>query len=81
MGGKMKAILNFGKGTAFRLSGLLRVHCEAELRVTCYLIEGIQNLLGQKPYGRAETDSWAKLGKETVARAHRRPKWVPHYSA
>jgi hypothetical protein len=24
----------------------------------------------------AETDSRAKFGKETVARAHRRPKWV-----
>jgi hypothetical protein len=30
---------------------------------------------------RAETDSLAKFGKETVARAPRRPKWVPHYSA
>jgi hypothetical protein len=24
-----------------------------------------------------ETDSWANFGKETMARAHRRPKWVP----
>jgi len=30
---------------------------------------------------RAETDSWAKFGKESIAGAHRRPKWVPHYSA
>lgn len=28
----------------------------------------------------AETDSRAKLGEETVAGAHRRPKWVPYYS-
>jgi hypothetical protein len=47
------------KGTAFRLSGLLRVNCEAELRVT----GGIQTL-----------DSRAKFGKETVAGAHRRLK-------
>ena len=31
---KIEAML---KGTAFRLSGLLRVNCEAELRVMCYL--------------------------------------------
>jgi hypothetical protein len=24
-----------------------------------------------------ETDSWANFGKETIARAYRRPKWVP----
>jgi hypothetical protein len=74
----MEAIL---KGTAFRLSGLLRVHCKAELRVTCYLIGGIQNLLRQKPCKGAKPDSRAKFGKETVAGAHRRPKWVPHYGA
>jgi hypothetical protein len=27
----------------------------------------------------AETDSGAKFGKETVAGAHWRPKWVPYY--
>jgi hypothetical protein len=72
----MEAIL---KGTAFCLSGLLRVNCEAKLRVTCYLIGGIQNLLRQKPCKGAKTDSRAKFGKETVAGAYRRPKWVPHY--
>jgi hypothetical protein len=56
------------------VSGLLRVNCEAELRVTCNLIEGIQNLLLQKPYEGAETDSRAKFGKEIVAGAHRRLK-------
>ena len=30
---------------------------------------------------RAETDSRAKFGKETVAGAHRRPKWGLRYSA
>jgi hypothetical protein len=29
----------------------------------------------------AETNSRAKFGMETVAGAHRRPKWVPHYRA
>ena len=32
-------------------------------------------------YKGVETDSRAKFGKETVAGAHRRPKWVPHYGA
>jgi hypothetical protein len=41
---------------------------------------GIQNLLPQEPCKGAETDSRAKFGKETVAGAHRRPKWVPYYS-
>jgi len=72
---------NFGTGTAFRLSGLLWVNCKAELWVTCYLIGGIQNLLQQKPWEGAKTDFQAKFGKETVAGAHRRPKWVPHYGA
>jgi hypothetical protein len=35
----------------------------------------------QKSCEEAETDSRAKFGKETVAGAHRRPKWVPHYVA
>jgi hypothetical protein len=52
--------------------GVTPVNCEAELRVTGYLTGGIQ---GAKP------DSRAKFGKETVAGAHRRPKWVPHYGA
>jgi len=38
-------------------------------------------LLQQEPYKGAEMDSRAKFGKETVAGAHRRPKWVPHYGA
>lgn len=42
---------------------------------------GIQNLLWQKPCKGAKTDSWTKFSKETVAGAHRRLKWVPHYSA
>jgi hypothetical protein len=29
----------------------------------------------------SKNGSRAKLGKETVAGAHRRPKWVPHYGA
>ena len=33
----------------------------------------------QKPCEVAKTDSRAKFGKETVAGAHRRPKWVPYY--
>ena len=69
------------KGTAFRLSGLLRVNCEAELLVTCSLTGGIQNLLQQRPCEGAKPDSRAKFGKETVAGAQRRPKWVPHYGA
>jgi hypothetical protein len=68
----MEAILNFAKGATFRLSGLLPVNCEAELRVTCYLNGGIQE---------AKTDSRAKFGKEIIAGAQRRLKWVPHYSA
>ena len=60
-----------------RLSGLLRVNCEAELLVTCSMTGGIQ----QRPCEGAKTDSRAKFGKETVAGAHRRPKWVPHYGA
>ena len=39
-----EAMLNFGNGQRF-MSGLLRVNCEAELLVTCYLTGGIQNLL------------------------------------
>jgi hypothetical protein len=35
----------------------------------------------QEPCKGAETDSRAKFGKETVAGAHRRPKWAPHYGA
>jgi len=31
-------------------------------------------------YKGAETNSRAKFGEETVARAPRRPKWVPHYT-
>ena len=77
----MESMLNFGKGTAFRLSELLRVNCEAELRVTYYLTGGIQNLLRQKPCEGAKTDSRAEFGKETIVGAHRRPKWVPHYGA
>jgi hypothetical protein len=47
--------------------------------LTCSLTRGIQNLLRQEPCKGAETDSRAKFCKETVAGAHRRPKWVPHY--
>jgi hypothetical protein len=47
----------------------------------CYLTGGIQNLLQQKPCEGAKTYSRAKFDKETVAGAHRRPKWVPHYGA
>jgi hypothetical protein len=67
--------------TTFRLSGLLRVNCEAELQVMCYLIEGIRNPLQQKPCEGAKTYYRAKFGKETVTGAHRRLKWVPHYGA
>ena len=38
-------------------------------------------LLQQEPCNGAETDSWVKFGKETIAGAHRRPKWVPRYGA
>ena len=48
------------------------VNYEAELRVTCYLTGGIQG---------PKTDSRAKFGKETIAGAHRRPKWALYYSA
>jgi hypothetical protein len=40
-----------------------------------------QNLLWQKPCEGAQTDSRAKFGKETIAGAHRRPKWVQYYGA
>jgi hypothetical protein len=40
-----------------------------------------QNLLWQKPCEAAKTDSRAKFGKETVAGAHGRPKWVLYYGA
>jgi hypothetical protein len=33
----------------------------------------------QKPCEGAETEPQAKFREETIARAHRRPKWVPHY--
>jgi hypothetical protein len=62
------------KGIMFCLLGLLWVNCEAELRVTCYLIKGVQNLLLQKLYKGAKTDSRAKFGKEIVARVYRRPQ-------
>jgi len=42
--------------------------------------KGFQNLLGQEPCNGAERDSRVKFGKEAVTGAHRRPKWVPHYS-
>jgi hypothetical protein len=45
------------------------------------LIRGIQNLLLQEPYKRAETDFRAKFGKETIAGVYRRPKWVLYYNA
>jgi hypothetical protein len=45
------------------------------------MIRGIQNQVWQKSYEGAETDSRARFGKETVAGAHRRPKWAPHYGA
>jgi hypothetical protein len=35
--------LNFKKGIAFRLSGLLRVNCKAKLQVTCHLTRGSKN--------------------------------------
>jgi hypothetical protein len=35
---------------------------------------------GRNPYKGPGADSRAKLGKETIAGAHRRPKWVPNYS-
>jgi hypothetical protein len=38
-------------------------------------------LLEQEPYKRAETDSWAKFGKEIIAEVYKRPKRAPHYSA
>jgi hypothetical protein len=42
--------VNFGKGRAFRLSGLLRVNYEAELQVTCYLTEeGFKICFGRNP--------------------------------
>jgi len=37
------------------------------------------NKLGKKPYEVIGTDSWAKLGKEIVAGARKRPKWVLYY--
>lgn len=57
------------KGTAFRLSGLLRVNCEAELLVTCSLTGGIQNLLQQRPCEGAKPDSRAKFGYSGSAQA------------
>jgi len=35
----------------------------------------------QEPCKGAETCSRTKFGKQTVAGAHRRPKWIPHYGA
>jgi len=49
------------------------------VRLKYSLTRGIQNLLRQEPCKGAETDFRAKSGKETVAGAHRRPKWIPHY--
>ena len=37
--------------------------------------------LKSAPAKGAETDSRAKFGKETVAGAHRMPKWAPHNGA
>jgi hypothetical protein len=57
--------------------GITPVNYKAKLLVTCYLIREIQNpidLLRQKPYERAKTDSRAKFRKETIAGAQRRPK-------
>lgn len=55
------------------------MYCEDELVFTYSLTIGIQNQIRQEPYGGGGTDFWAKLGKETVAGAHRGPKWDPHY--
>jgi hypothetical protein len=49
------------------------------VRLKYSLTRGIQNLLRQEPCKGAETDFRAKSGKETVAGAHRRSKWIPHY--
>jgi hypothetical protein len=38
-------------------------------------------LFEQEPCKGVEMDSQAKFGKETVAGAYWRPKWVPHYGA
>jgi hypothetical protein len=40
--------------------------------------ERVQSQLRHEPCKEAGTVSRAKLGKETVAEVHRRPKWVPH---
>jgi hypothetical protein len=54
------------------------VSCEAEPLVTCSSPRRVQKsaLAGTLCKG-AETDSRAKFGKETIAGAHRRLKWVP----
>ena len=59
------------------------VNCAARPLVTCSLTKGIKNPLWCKktPCKGTGTDSRIKLGKETVAGAHRGLKWVPHYSA
>jgi len=55
--------------------------CVAAEVLSKLLPQQIQNLLWQNPYEGTKTDSQAKFGKETIAGAHRRPKWVPYYGA
>jgi len=45
----------------------LQVNYEAELRVTYYLIRGIQNLLRYKPWEGAKMAFREKFGQETIA--------------
>jgi hypothetical protein len=61
-----------------KLNWSCSVNCEAELIV---MFDKRDPKSAASPCKGAETDSWAKLGKETVAGAHRRPKWAPHYGA
>jgi hypothetical protein len=37
-------------------------------------------MLWQEPCKEAKTDSRAKFGKESIAKAHKRPEWVPNYN-
>jgi len=56
---------------------------EIPSRATLNLLqdEGSKICSGREPCKGAETDSRAKFGKETVAGAQRRPKWVPYYGS
>ena len=55
------------------LNKFYSINFDGILLVIYSLTRGVQNLLWQNPYERAETGSQAKFSRETIAKAHRWP--------